>query len=139
MGQLAKYLAVLVAFANYSYMIWEGVYAFLYGGFMRPESGVLTGKLGPWSSLFESAGINPESILSRCIFILWGLVGYFLAYRFAFEKKHSFIILVLYSFLSMWYMAIGTAASILCLIFLTAYIIAIKMAVDDQSENLNLQ
>lgn len=104
-------------------MTYDGCRGLMVGDYLRPQSGEYAGKLGPWADIVKGVGINPESDLMKWTFIAWGSIGLFIMVSFAMNVRDSEKALPVISLLSLWYLNVGTATSILIIILSSAYIL----------------
>lgn len=117
---LLKWLIIISATINFGFMAFDGTRALTVGDYIRPETGEYAGQLGPWSSIVEFAGINPESTVMKALFVIWGAVGLFITLCFALNKKWAWTALLLLSISTLWYLIPGTALSLFQITLLLA-------------------
>lgn len=118
MQKLLKWIVVLAAVLNYSFMAFDGSRGLIIGDYTRPESGEYAGRLGPWSDVVSAVGINPESTFMKTTFLLWGIFGLIIAVSYAMEVRSSAKVLLVLSILTTWYLVPGTVLSLLQFVLL---------------------
>lgn len=109
----AKWIIVLLAMLNFGFMAFDGTRAFVKGDYIRPTSGDYAGRLGPWSGLVASIGIDPESGLMKGIFVVLGVVGLICTLAFATSATWSLNALLIMNVCSLWYLMPGTISSLI--------------------------
>jgi hypothetical protein len=115
---ILKWILILFSVINYGFMAFDGSRGLISGDYLRPQSGEYKGRLGPWSGLVEAVGIDPESTLMKCIFLILGLTGIAMTIGFAVNADWSWRGLLLISILSLWYLVPGTILSVFQIILL---------------------
>lgn len=121
--KLLKWIIILLSFSIFGFMTYDGCRGLMVGDYLRPQSGEYAGKLGPWADIVKGVGINPESDLMKWTFIAWGSIGLFIMVSFAMNVRDSEKALLVISLLSLWYLNVGTATSILIIMLSSAYIL----------------
>lgn len=121
MGKIFKWLIIISATLNFGFMAVDGTRAFMVGDYFRPSSGEYAGQLGPWSQVVEAAGINPEGVAMKVIFVVWGMVGLGLTIGFVGELPIAAQGLLILSILSLWYLVPGTILSLIQIVLLWLY------------------
>ncbi len=116
---ILKWAVVFLAVLNFGFMTYDGSRASIKGDFIRPGSGEYAGQLGPWSTLAQRVGIDPESALMKTIFVCWGLLGLALTICYALGLGWAWKGLLILNILSLWYLWAGTASSILQIILIS--------------------
>ena len=115
---ILKWTVILSAMLNFGYMTFDGFRAVTIGDYIRPKSGEYAGQLGPWSIVVKSLGINPESTLMKTLFIVWGLTGLYFTVFFGLDYDWAWKGLLIFNFLSLWYLVPGTLLSLVQIILL---------------------
>ncbi len=115
---ILKWVIIILAVLNFGYMAFDGGRALVKGDYIRPSSGAYAGKLGPWSKLVEKAGINPESIAMKSVFLLWGLCGIVITIAYAMGISWGWKAMMVINIASLWYLVPGTASSVIQIILL---------------------
>lgn len=113
-----KWITIGLAVLNFGYMLFDGSKALIQGDYIRPTSGEYAGQLGPWNYLVKKVGIDPESGLMKIIFVLWGLIGLILTVCYGLNYSWAWQAMLILNICSLWYLWMGTASSILQIIFL---------------------
>lgn len=108
-----KFIIAILAFLNGGYMLLDGIYVMMKGKYIGPPNP------GPWSYIFENAGINIYNL--GPLFIIFGVA--WLGWLLAFLNKANwrFTAGYLLCVLTLWYLPAGTAISVLLAILLYRY------------------
>jgi hypothetical protein len=115
---ILKWCIVLLAVLQFGFMAFDGGRALVKGDYIRPQTGAHAGQLGPWSKIVSSVGIDPEGQLMKLVFVLWGITGLVLTYRFAKDPQDGLMPLLLLDVCSLWYLMVGTFSSAIQIIVL---------------------
>lgn len=116
--QIFKWIIVVLAVLNFGFMTFDGSRGLIVGDYVRPETGEYAGKLGPWSNVVSTVGIDPESTLMKSIFLVWGAIGLVLSVSLAMNVNNAAKYLLVLSVLSLWYLVPGTVLSLIQIILL---------------------
>lgn len=122
--KVLRWIVIVLAVLNFSYMTIDGSRALIVGDYFRPETGEHAGQLGPWSDVVAVIGIDPESTLMKSIFIAWGGLGLIFAVSFAMRVPQAGKALIFFNVASFWYLVVGTLSSVvqvILLLFLRLY------------------
>lgn len=120
--KVLKWMIIILSGLLYSYMVIDGSRGLIIGDYIRPESGEYAGQLGPWADLVSAININPESNFMKWTFLLWGAIGLFIMMAFAMKVRDAAKALLILTFLSLWYLMVGTAMGVLICILLLIYL-----------------
>lgn len=114
----SRRIAILLALAEAGWMIFDGTRAFVVGDYVTPETGEYAGQLGPWAKLVTAVGIEPRSSLMKSSFIIYGLA--WLTFIFCYAKRYKWALwaMLLAAVGTLWYLWIGTIASLIIIILL---------------------
>ena len=115
---IIKWVVVFLAVMNFGYMAFDGGRALVTGDYIRPRSGAYAGQLGPWTKIVIKAGIEPESITMKVIFLVWGLTGLAITAGFILKMHWATNGLIIINILSLWYLIPGTISSTLQIVLL---------------------
>lgn len=115
---ILKWIIILLAAFNFGFMAFDGARALTTGDYIRPSSGAYAGKLGPWTKPVSAIGINPEGNLMKTLFVVWGIVGLFLTYRFAANPAWGLMPLLVMDICTLWYLYVGTFSCALQVVLL---------------------
>ena len=107
-----------MAFLNASYMLFDGSRALITGDYIRPKTGEYAGKLGPWTTIVEKAGIDPMSTAMKSVFVVFGLAGIFFSGAYALNFDWAFRALLILNICSLWYWVFGAISSIIQLLLM---------------------
>ncbi len=102
-------LSLLQAF----WMTFDGTRALIIGDYLTPKSGPNAGRLGPWSGLVTSLGIEPRSTLMKSVFICYGLAWFTAIIFFVLGDGRAKWAVMALSVGTLWYLPVGTAISLL--------------------------
>lgn len=105
-----------IAIINGGWMVVDGVRSLITGHYFTPNG--RPGKLGPWSFLVQAIGLDPYSILVKAVIALIGaawLIGLALFWT---GQDDRFTVMSVVAVFSLWYLPVGTALSIICLLLI---------------------
>jgi hypothetical protein len=105
-----KILITILALLNGGYMLLDGIYVMMKGKYIGPA------RPGPWANLFEYMNINVFKL--GPLFIVFGLVWLIWLYSFWTNQSWSYLLGIVISVLSLWYLPFGTLFSLIILGFL---------------------
>ena len=105
-----KIILAIVAFANGAFMLIDGIHVMKKGKYIGPE------KPGPWANIFYKLNINVFKL--GPLFVIFGLAWLFWTFAIWNNSDWSFIFGITISILTLWYLSIGTAISILTIVLL---------------------
>ena len=74
---------VFLGLLQAGYMTFDGAHALVRGNYITPSTGPYAGRLGPWESVVEAAGIRARSVQMKLIFIAYGSIWLAATYYFA--------------------------------------------------------
>ena len=94
-------------------MLADGIYVMLKGKFIGPE------KPGPWASLFYK--LNIDVFKTGSMFIFLGMVWLIFLAGFWANQNWAYLLGLLVSILSLWYLPIGTIISILLIVLIMTF------------------
>jgi hypothetical protein len=113
-----RWVVVALAVVEAGWMVFDGTRALVVGDYVTPSSGEYAGRLGPWADLVSAFGIEPRSTGMKVFFVVYGLIWLVAALAFARRVPRSWWAMVLLAAGSLWYLVIGTVASVLQLLVL---------------------
>jgi len=113
-----RWVVVALAVVEAGWMLFDGTRALVVGDYVTPSSGEYAGQLGPWADLVSAVGIEPRSTGMKVFFIAYGLIWLLATLAFARRVPRSWWAMVLLAAGSLWYLVIGTVASVLQLLVL---------------------
>jgi hypothetical protein len=105
-----KTLIAILGMLNGGYMIADGIYVMAKGKYIGPE------KPGPWADIFTGMGIDVFSL--GPMFILFGIAWQIWVYGLLTNRSWAFTYGIIISILTLWYLAVGTAVSLIVLVVL---------------------
>jgi hypothetical protein len=105
-----KILITILGFLNGSYMLLDGIYVLLKGKYIGPE------KPGPWSCLFYKFDMDVFKL--GPLFIAFGLLWLTWLYGLWAKQNWAYVLGIIMSILTLWYMPVGTIFSIVILLVL---------------------
>ena len=105
-----KILITLLGLLNGGYMLLDGIYVMLKGKYIGPE------KPGPWANLFYKLKIDVFNL--GPLFIAFGLLWLFWLYCLWTNQSWTYILGIVTSILTFWYLPVGTIFSVIILLIL---------------------
>lgn len=105
-----KTLITILGLLNGSYMLLDGLFVIINGKYIGPE------KPGPWANLFYKLKVDVFKL--GPLFIILGLFWFIWLYALLTNQSRAFLIGVIISILTLWYLPIGTLFSLIILIVL---------------------
>jgi len=102
-----KILIIILGLLNGGFMLLDGIFVNIKGKYIGPE------KPGPWAEIFYK--MNMDVFKLGWIFILYGLIWIFWVYALWTNKECAYILGLVISVLTMWYLPVGTLISIIVL------------------------
>ena len=105
-----KILIILLGLLNGGYMLIDGIFVMLKGKYIGPD------KPGPWANLFYKFDINVFKL--GPLFIIYGLVWVVFVIGLFTNQSWTYILGIVISILSLWYLPVGTLFSLVVLIVL---------------------
>jgi len=115
---ILKWCIVLLAVLQFGFMAFDGSRALIKGDYIRPKTGEYAGQLGPWSKITMAVGINPEGNFMKVLFVLWGVAGLWLTYRFIQNPTGALMSLLIFDACTLWYLTVGTVSSVIQIVLL---------------------
>ena len=112
------WIAVALIILNASWMVFDGTRALTVGDYVTPQTGEYAGKLGPWSQLVKTIGIEPRSTLMKSIFVVYGVITIVIAICFALKLPWAWWGMIIAAVLGLWYLPVGTIVNIIVLVLL---------------------
>lgn len=105
-----RILIIILGFINGAYMLADGIYVMNNAKYIGPD------KPGPWAELFYQLDIDvfqlgPLFVVFGILWLLW-VVGMWT------RQRWSFILGIILSILTLWYLPIGTIFSVVILLVL---------------------
>ena len=109
---------VLIAVVIGGWLTFDGARALLRGDYVTARAG----ELGPWSRVVSTIGIDPRSAGMKWTHVILGIVWLASAAGFLVGVPYGRVALVGCSFLTLWYLPLGTLLSFveIVLLFLPA-------------------
>jgi hypothetical protein len=120
--EILKYVVMAFATINFGYMVVDGLRAIIKGDYIRPSTGPYAGQLGPWTTVVQRLGIEPESALMKRIFVVIGVLGLVATVLYTTDKIDELPMLIV-ALLSIWNLYLGTLISILMILLLVAIMV----------------
>jgi hypothetical protein len=105
-----KLIVVILSFINGAFMLIDGIHVMLKGKYIGPA------KPGPWAGLFEN--FNVDVFKLGPLFVLFGVLWLTLLIGIWTSQSWAFAFGVILSLLTLWYLPVGTAISLLVLLLL---------------------
>jgi hypothetical protein len=108
-----KTFVAILGLLNGGYMLADGIYVLANGKYIGPE------KPGPWADLFSKMGVDVFSL--GPLFIVFGIAWLVWSYAIANNRNWGFSFGILLCILTLWYLTVGTAVSIIILVLLILF------------------
>ena len=105
-----RILVTILGLLNGAYMLIDGIYVMLKGKYIGPE------KPGPWAELFYKSNINVFKL--GPLFIAFGVLWLVWLYSLWTHQSWSYLLGIIISILTFWYLPVGTLFSVLILLVL---------------------
>ncbi len=112
------WIVIVLAALTGGWMLFDGARALVVGDYVTPATGEYAGRLGPWSKLVETVGIQPRSTLMKSIFVVYGLATLVMAACFALGLPWAWWGLLVTAVSGLWYLPIGTVTNLVTLVLL---------------------
>lgn len=105
-----KIIIAVLSFINGSFMLTDGIYCFIKGKYIGPE------KPGPWANLFYKLNIDVFKLSP--LFIIFGIAWLLFIFSLYTNQSLTFLLGIIISIATLWYIPFGTIISIAILIIL---------------------
>ena len=103
---------------NAGWMLFDGARALVVGEYVTPSSGAHAGQLGPWSKVVSAAGIDPQSTLMRCVFVVYGATFLLVLAAFLLGASWAWTGMIVVAVLGLWYLPFGTLINAVLIVLL---------------------
>ena len=113
-----KIAVPLVALLIGSWLCYDGLRACQKGDYTTPSSGPHAGQLGPWTRVVSLFGVDPRGMLMKTVHVALGVFWLTAAFYFVTKPHLGWMMLVVCSISSLWYLPIGTVLATVELILL---------------------
>jgi hypothetical protein len=110
---LIRGLVVFLAAAQGGWLTYDGGRALVVGDYVTRSSGPRAGELGPWSRLVSSIGLDPRSNMVKAAHVALGLAWLSTAMALVMRRRSARTLAFLCSVATLWYLPVGTVASVL--------------------------
>ena len=108
-----KLVIVVLGFLNGGYMLLDGIYVMLKGKYIGPP------KPGPWANLFYK--LNVDVFKLGPLFIVFGIIWLFFLYSLWTSQSWTYLLGLIISILTLWYLPVGTIVSLIIMLLLLTY------------------
>lgn len=108
---MLRRFAVVLSILAGLFMMLDGAKALVTGSYIAPG-----GQIGPWAAVLHSAGISPFWPLVKAGFVVLGAAYLMSAAAYAFYKPRSRMFIAAVAILTLWYVPVGTAISLVVLV-----------------------
>jgi len=105
-----KIFITILGFLNGGYMLLDGIYVLIKGKYIAPQ------KPGPWATLFYKIKIDVFSL--GPLFIAFGSLWLFWLYCLWTNQSWAYVLGIITSFLTLWYLPVGTIFSMIIFMIL---------------------
>lgn len=113
-----KWITIALALLQGSWLIFDGGRALIVGDYVTPRSGPRVGQLGPWSYVVELVGLNPRGTFVKALHVLLGVAWMTALVVFHPRPAAGWYVLLICTIASLWYLPIGTWASLVVIALL---------------------
>ena len=93
-------------------MTFDGTRALVVGDYTTRSTGAHAGQLGPWHLVVERIGIAPRSTAIKLIFVTFGVAWLVIAFAMLRGVHWARTAMLVVAVLTLWYLPVGTALSI---------------------------
>ncbi|MEO6252785.1 MAG: hypothetical protein ABIO79_05745 [Ferruginibacter sp.] len=108
-----KILIFIPGLINGGYMLLDGIFVMIKGKYIGPD------KPGPWANLFYKFDINVFKL--GPLFIVFGLLWMVFIFGFWTNQSWAYMLGLVVSFLTLWYLPVGTFLSLVVFIMLLVF------------------
>ncbi len=117
-----RWVIVVLAFVVAGWLAFDGAHALISGDYVTPKSGPYAGQLGPWSKVFAAMGLDPRSLLIKCLHLFVGGAWLAAISSFVFRLRGAWVAMLICAVAGLWYLPFGTIISLIVvgLLFLPA-------------------
>jgi hypothetical protein len=105
-----KYLVLTLALAIGPWLLFDGSRALITGNYTTPSSGPYAGKLGPWSRVVSSVGLNPLGTTVKLLHVLLGVSWVACSLLLLREGAAMWWPMMLTALFTLWYVPFGAIA-----------------------------
>jgi hypothetical protein len=105
-----KIIVIVLSLLNGLYMLADGIYVMINNKYIGPE------KPGPWSNIFSSLNIDVFKL--GPLFITFGVGWICFVIAYLYNMNGAFLLGVIMSILTLWYLPAGTIFSLVVLVLL---------------------
>jgi hypothetical protein len=113
-----RWVVVALAVFEAGFMTFDGSRALIVGDYITPKTGEYAGQLGPWAGLVNTIGIEPRSTPMKTFFFVYGAAWLLITVAFATGVKWAWWGMLTFALGSLWYLTLGTIASVAILALL---------------------
>ncbi len=116
--QLLKWIVVVLAFFQGSWLAFDGGRALIKGDYITPRSGPYAGQLGPWSRVVAKAGLEPRGAFVKTLHVALGLAWLVALILFITRPALGWWVALFCGAATLWYLPMGTAIGLLVIVLL---------------------
>ena len=103
---------------NAGWMLFDGARALIVGDYVTPKGGPHAGQLGPWSKVVEAVGVNPRSVLMKCVFVGYGATFLIVLAAFIHGASWGWWGMIAVAVLGLWHVPFGTLINVVVIALL---------------------
>ena len=107
-----KWIILALALFQGAWLCFDGSRALILGDYVTPRSGPRAGQLGPWSRVVSVVGLDPRSTTIKCLHLFLGVAWLIALVAFIMRPPFGSWVLLVCAISTLWYLPIGTVASI---------------------------
>jgi hypothetical protein len=112
-----RWIIVSLALIEAGWMAFDGTRALVVGNYVTPKDG----RLGPWSKVVSSIGIEPRSTLMKTVFSVFGTIWLIVTIAFAANLGWANTAMFVCAVASLWYLPLGTILGLLQILLLAIW------------------
>jgi hypothetical protein len=115
---MLKWIVLALALIQGGWLVFDGSRALIVGDYVTPSTGPHAGQLGPWSRIVSAIGLEPRSTFIKCVHLFLGIAWLIGLILFLVRPTAGWWVLLVCGVATLWYLPIGTVASLIVLAML---------------------
>lgn len=104
-----------------TWLLYDGIRAFIVGDFTTPKKGAYAGQLGLWSHVILALGLDPQSPLVKAVHVTLGLMWVTSAISLLLGTAWAWWGLLICAITSLWYLPVGTVVAVVQILLLVVF------------------
>jgi len=113
-----RLILVLTPFLLGGWLAFDGSRALIVGDYVTASSGASAGRLGPWSRVVSSVGLDPRGTAVKCAHLFLGVSWLLGLVTFLARPALGWWVLLGSAIATLWYLPVGTLLSVVVIAFL---------------------